>query len=94
MAGDEPTSDEPFGFSEFVLSLATNAIAHMGGADEEGDRLPSRVDLPVARQHIDILSMLKDKTKGNLLPNEARLLDALLYDLRMRYLEVAKTEAG
>jgi hypothetical protein len=74
-------------FSEFVLSIATNAIVHLGG-DESPERVAPAIDLAQAAQYIDILMMLKDKTKGNLEKREEMLIDSLLYDLRMKYLEV------
>lgn len=78
-------------FAEFVLSIATNAVLHLGGDAKDG-RIPSRVNLPLAAQHIDIIAMLKNKTKGNLDQDEAELLDALLYDLRMKYVAVAQAQ--
>jgi hypothetical protein len=47
-------------------------------------------DIVLARQNIDLLGLLQEKTKGNLTGDEERLLDQALYDLRMRFLEVAK----
>ncbi len=76
-------------FSEFVLSIATNAIVHLGGDDSTPDRVAAAADLAQAAQYIDILMMLKAKTKGNLEKREEMLIDSLLYDLRMKYLEVA-----
>lgn len=78
-------------FSEFVLGLGANA-AHILGTEDDSDEVAARVDLVSAAQHIDILTMLHEKTKGNLDEEEQKLLDSLLYDLRMRYLEVARTQ--
>lgn len=75
------------GFSEFILSIGTNALEYLGHDDE--DTVPSAADLAQAAQFIDIIVMLKAKTAGNLEPEEQNLIDALLYDLRMKYLEVA-----
>lgn len=71
-------------FSTFVLSLSTSAIVHLGEAQppEGGEQ---RKDLELAKQTIDILGLLQDKTKGNLSTEEKQLLDELLYDLRLRY---------
>lgn len=77
----------PLGFSEFVLSIGTNALEYLG--HEKDELLPSAADLAQAAQFIDIIAMLKEKTAGNLDPDEQSLIDALLYDLRMKYLEVA-----
>lgn len=79
-------------FSEFLLSIATNALIHLGGDMEDG-RLPGRVNLPLAAQHIDIIAMLAQKTRGNLDPDEQALLESLLYDLRMKYVAVAQAQA-
>ncbi len=71
-------------FATFVLSMATSAIAHLHGIDEAGNATEP-VNFPLARQGIDILSMLQQKTKGNLSGEEERLLDHVLYDLRLQY---------
>ncbi len=79
-------------FTEFVLSIATNAVMHLGGDDSSQGRIQGKVDLAQASQHIDILVMLKDKTRGNLEQKEQVLLDSLLYDLRMKYVEMAQAQ--
>ena len=81
----------PVGFAEFILSIATNAIIHLGGDTKDG-RLPWRVNLPLAAQHIDIIGMLAEKTRGNLDRDEQELLESLLYDLRMKYVAVAQAQ--
>lgn len=74
-------------FSGFVLSLATTAALHFGDiADPETGR-KSEPDLPSAARIIEVLSMLQEKTRGNLIPEEERLVDDLLYELRMRYVQ-------
>jgi hypothetical protein len=88
----ESGDDDGLGFSEFVLSIGTNAAQLLGSEDPEW--VPSRPDLVTAAQHINILAMLKEKTAGNLLDDEQNLLDSLLYDLQMRYLELARAFAG
>lgn len=79
----------PVGFSDLILSIAANAIAHLGGDEGEADRVPSKADLQLAAHHVDMLAMLKEKTRGNLEPEEENLLGTLLYELRMKYLEAA-----
>ena len=69
----------------FVFSLSSSALVHLGEIPEPETSI-SRVDLPMAKQIIDTLGMLQDKTKGNLDPDEDRLLRSVLYDLRMRYI--------
>ena len=76
-------------FSTFVISLSTQALMHLG---EISNPLTGQVeaDVPTAKQMIDILGMLREKTKGNLNPNEDRLLEDVLFDLRMKYVEAVK----
>ena len=82
--GDLPKLD----FSTFVLSIIGSAYVHLGDAPSPDGREES--DLLLARQDIDLLSLLEEKTRGNLTGEEERLLTQALYDLRMRYVEVAK----
>ena len=89
----EPGEREPtVSFSEFVLGMGANA-AHMLGTDD-AQEVAARADLVSAAQYIDILAMLQQKTRGNLDEEEQKLLDSILYDLRMRYLEVARAQSG
>jgi len=78
-------------FSTLVMSLAVTALGHMG-LNTEGQNIP--VSLPMAAQTIDILSMLKEKTRGNLEEHEEKLLDSLLYELRIKYVEAVEKEKG
>lgn len=73
-------------FSTFVISLSTSALYHLG-AIPDPESGAAEVNLPLAKQTIDILGMLRDKTEGNRTPEETRLLDGLLYDLRLRYVD-------
>jgi hypothetical protein len=75
-------------FATFVISLSTQALALLG---EIPDPVQGRtaIDLDGARQFIDILGILRDKTRGNLDVREAALLDGALYDLRMKYVDRA-----
>ena len=86
------TTEEPKGkapeitFSTFVLSLSSSAAMSLGGyQDPVSGHVPKNLEL--AKQSIDILGMLAEKTKGNLDPEEEKLLDSALYELRMRYVE-------
>ena len=89
--GDPLTSplDDIVSFSSFLLGLSTQALLHLG---EIEDPVSGRVerDLGAAKHVIDILGILKDKTRGNLEQAEQQLLDAVLYDLRMRYVELVQ----
>lgn len=71
-------------FSTFVFSLGTSAMVHFGDFPDPVTKKAER-NLEAAKQTIDILGILKDKTKGNLNDEEDRLLESLLYELRMRY---------
>ena len=75
-------------FISFVMSLATSALMHLG-EHEEGTAAPP-VDLPLGKQTIDVIGMLRDKTRGNLNPDEERVVESVLYDLRMRFLKASR----
>jgi hypothetical protein len=76
-------------FHTFVLSLGSSALLHLGEL-EHPDAGAQEKDLPLAKHTIDILSMLQDKTKGNLTSAEEKLIESLLYDLRLRYVNASK----
>lgn len=76
-------------FTTFVLSLVHSALVHLGEAPSDDGGAP-RKNLPLARQTIDLLGILQEKTKNNLTGDEERLLDQALFDLRMRFVEVSK----
>jgi len=80
--GEAPQID----FSTFIISLSAQALAHLGEIPDPVQR-SMRVDLEAARQVIDILGLLREKTKGNLDSAEDPLLESILYDLRMKYVE-------
>ena len=77
-------------FTSFLLSLGTSALFHLGLVAEPGSDAPPEVNLPVARQTIDTLELLEQKTKGNLSAEESELLRNLLTDLRMRFVAVSR----
>ncbi len=79
----------PVDFHTFVLSLGSSALLHLGEIENPNDGV-SQKDLPLAKHTIDILVMLEEKTKGNLSSAEERLMESLLYDLRLRYVEATK----
>lgn len=79
-------------FLTFLVSLTHAAMVHLGEATEDGG--PRHIDLPMAKQNIDILELLKDKTKGNLDPEEQRFLDGTLRDLRLEYIRKCKQSGG
>ncbi|HKO19275.1 MAG TPA: DUF1844 domain-containing protein [Acidobacteriaceae bacterium] len=78
-------------FEQIVHSIYMTTIIQLGGVTKEGEQ--PRVDLMGARQSIDMLSILAEKTKGNLTPEESRLLDNALFELRMGFLEITQALA-
>ena len=74
-------------FYTFVLSLASSAFVHLGDAPHPETGEPVAPDLPLAHQTIDILVMLREKTKGNLTPEEEKFMENLLTDLRLRFVQ-------
>ena len=103
-SGPEPGSDaqpgrEPeerreelpsINFSTFIISLSTQALMHLG---EMSNPVTGKLekDVAVARQTIDIIGMLGEKSKGNLDETEEQLVREVLYNLRMRYVEAVRT---
>jgi hypothetical protein len=83
--GKEPDYP-PINFTNFVLSLSTSALFHFGDfPDQEGGK--TQKNLSAAKQTIDILDMLNDKSKGNLNENETQLIQGILYELKLRYVK-------
>lgn len=78
-----PTLPEPT-FSTFVFSLFSSCLVHLGEVPNPESKSVC-FDLAMAKHTIDTLAMLKEKTAGNLDAEEARLVDGLLYELRMKY---------
>jgi hypothetical protein len=78
----------PIRFEHLVQQLYLSALMQMGAATPEGQR--PRVDIIGARQSIDLLGVLEEKTKGNLTATEVRMLDTVLFELRMTFLELTK----
>jgi len=94
-ASDEEAQEKGFKIvdrlgASFSLSLATSALYHMGLVADPETGQPGEANLPVARQTIDTLVMLQEKTEGNLSDEEQGLLTNLLTELRMRFIEAAK----
>jgi len=72
-------------FASFILSLATTVQVSLGAVPNPQTNLQAQ-NLPVAKQLIDIINMLREKTKGNLSNEEQALIDSILYNLRMHYI--------
>ena len=88
-SGKEEQERGPFpevSMATFIFSLSSSALVNLGEIPEPETNL-TRIDLPIAKQIIDTLGMLQEKTKGNLDQDEERLLKSVLYDLRMRYIQ-------
>ena len=76
-------------FPTFVLSVASAAMMGMGLAPRPESGQPE-VDLELARQNIDLLEMIQAKTRNNLTPDEDRLMERVLYEVRTQFVEVSK----
>ena len=82
-------ADDPASFVNFLSTLATNAAAALGAVPHPATGKRS-LDLETGKYWLDILGMIRDKTKNNLHPQESRLLDGLLGDLRMQYVQLVR----
>jgi Domain of unknown function (DUF1844) len=78
----------PVDFSGLILSLAHATMMHLGQIPDPSGR-PVPADLELARHTIDTIAMLKEKTKGNLSPEEQKLVDTALTELRMAFVQIA-----
>jgi len=85
--------DEEFsGFETLVSFLSTTAMFQLGlVAGPSGERIPA--DMPNAKRTIDLLEVLREKTQGNLTAGESQLLEDVLYELRMSFVEMQKRQA-
>ena len=94
-AGAEHQHQQPFqiDFSTFIMSLTSSAFYHLGDiADPETGK--TETNLPAVHQTIDMLTMLREKTQGNLKAEENKLLEQLVYELQMKYVAKSKGGAG
>ncbi|WP_446745764.1 DUF1844 domain-containing protein [Silvibacterium acidisoli] len=86
--GMDPATIAPISFDHLVQSLYLSAVVALGAGTEPGQK--PRVDILGARQNIDMLMALHDKTGGNLNPQEQRLLDSALFELQAMFAEITK----
>lgn len=89
--GDASTKEEALpeiDFNSFIFSLSTSALIQLGEIEDPFTQKIAK-NLPLAKQTIDLIGMLKEKTKGNLTTQEERVIENILYDLRMRYIKSA-----
>jgi hypothetical protein len=73
-------------FINFLFSISTSALIQLGEIEDPISQQTAK-NLPLAKQTIDLIGMLKEKTEGNLTPDEAKLIENILFDLRMRYVK-------
>ena len=90
----ESASEEvppPINFPTFIISLSTQALMQLG---EIANPLTGKVEkeVKIAKQTIDIISLLRDKTRGNLDPEEDKLMEEILFNLRMKYVEAVRKD--
>src|SRR5215471_8798556 len=88
-----PDVDDPAGFLNFTMSLASNAAASLGLMEHPASH-KREVDLELAKHWIDVLGMLQHKTRGNLTPQESQILEGWLSDLRMQYVSLSHSSSG
>jgi hypothetical protein len=85
--GDLPDAEDPASFASFMMSIASNAASSLGMMEHPVTH-KREVDLELGKHWIDVLGMLQQKTRGNLLPQEQQILEGLLADLRMQFVSL------
>jgi hypothetical protein len=85
----EPTGEPALSFAAFVLSLASTAAIHFGDLPDPVSGERTEPNLEGAAQMIEILTLLEQKTRGNLTAEERQLLEQVLYELRLRFVEAS-----
>ena len=85
-SGAEEAHNFQIDFSTFVFSLTSSAFYNLGDMPDPMTG-KTETNLPAVQQTIDMLNMLKEKTKGNLTDEEAKLMDQMIYELQMKYVE-------
>ena len=91
-AAPGPPEEPEVTFTTFMVGLSTQALAALGEISDPVSGARSK-DLQAAQQLIDIIGMLREKTRGNLDRDEDGLIEAILFDLRMKYVELARQSA-
>ena len=86
---EKETESFQIDFSTFIMSLTSSAFYHLGDMPDPSTG-KKEVNLPAVQQTIDMLGMLREKTKGNLKEDEEKLIEQLIYELQVKY--VAKTK--
>jgi len=90
-AGAQSDDERAVTFVGFVLSLAHTAAFHFGDVPDPATGQPGEMNLPAAQQLIDILALLEEKTRGNLTAEERQLMEQIVYELRLRFVEASKS---
>ncbi len=88
MSDQNTTQGIEINYSSLILGFSSAALSYLGYMAETPDG--GGMNLNLAKQNIDIIALLKDKTSGNLSEEESRLTEAVLADLRLKYVEKAK----
>ena len=88
VSGEEVPLPE-INFTSFILSLGTSALIQLGEIEDPFTKKQSK-NLSIAKQTVDLIGMLREKTKGNLTSEEGNFLDNVLFDLRMRYVKATE----
>ena len=92
-ADQQQNGAEGISFAAFVLSLAHTAAVHFGDIPDPVSGELSEANLPAAQQMIDILSLMEAKTRGNLTAEERQLIEQILYELRLRFIDAQKPQS-
>lgn len=82
----------PIDFNSFVFSMATTTMIFLGILPEPGSK-ETKKNLGMAKQHIDLLGLIQEKTAGNLSKGEAQFIEESLYDLRMRFVQACEKKS-
>ena len=90
---DVPDAQDPASFANFLMSIASNAASSLGMMEHPVTH-KREVDLELGKHWIDVLGMLEQKTRGNLLPQESKILESLLADLRMQFVSLRNSSGG
>lgn len=80
----------PLEFSSLVLPFFTQGLLSLGQIKDEGEEKEDTQNLSLAKRMIDLIDLLKEKTKGNLKPEEEQFIESSLHQLKLSYMEKAK----
>jgi hypothetical protein len=83
----ETEDQSSISFAGFIISLVSTTAIHFGDLADPNTGQPGEPNLVAAKQMIDLIALLQEKTKGNLSPEESKLVDDVLYELRLRYVQ-------